>query len=270
MCTREDIEKCLKLCIESYKEDIEVPGFEVLEGGKMESPNWGLNAFVGKIDNDTFVVVFRGTDDWKSAIADLRFVFKKKLPYGPGYGDKQVHTGFIDAYLEVQSKILLLYSKELSPKVLITGHSLGGAIATLCALDLQYKQEDGSLKDEKSPEKLQCITFGSPRVGNKAFVESYNRRVPHTCRVVNGNDPATHFPKISFQLPFKLKKKFLRWPISPYRHVHKKLRLGKRPLLCALFVRITSLFFFLKRCGKDHDLKEYTKGLKNHIFPNES
>jgi predicted lipase len=267
MCTRDDIKKSLELSKESYNEDINVSGFELLE--KMESYNWGVNAFVGTLHKDTFSVVFRGTDDFRSGWADLRFG-KKRLPYGPRHEDKQVHIGFIDAYLEIRCKILLLYSKELSPKVLITGHSLGGAIATLCALDLQYNLKEGSMKDKKSPEKLQCITFGSPRVGNKAFVKSYNRRVPNTCRVVNGNDPATQFPKYNFQLPFKLKFPFIRSPISPYRHVHKQLRLGKRPLLCYLLVRITSLSFFLRRCGVDHDLKKYAKELKKKKLPNES
>ena len=57
-----------------------------------------------------------------------------------------------------------------------TGHSLGGALATLAAYDLQA---------EFAFRKLQVYTFGSPRTGNHAFAHDYERRVPHTWHVVN-------------------------------------------------------------------------------------
>ena len=55
------------------------------------------------------------------------------------------------------------------------GHSLGGALATLCGLDIQYNFPDVSVS---------VYTFGSPKVGNAAFVQAYNRRVPDTVRFI--------------------------------------------------------------------------------------
>ena len=54
--------------------------------------------------------------------------------------------------------------------------------------------------------------FGAPRVGNKAFVESYNRRVPRSWRFVNGNDVVSGLPR--------------NW--QGYRHVDTRIRLGTR------------------------------------------
>ena len=82
----------------------------------------------------------------------------------------------------------------------VTGHSLGGALANLCAVDLQYNF---------SPDvSVEVYTFGAPRVGNKAFVDSYNRRVPNTWRFVNGNDVVCGLPR--------------RW--QSYRHVNTCIR----------------------------------------------
>jgi len=36
--------------------------------------------------------------------------------------------------------------------------------------------------------RLRCYSYGSPRVGNLAFRADYNKRVPHTYRVVNHFD----------------------------------------------------------------------------------
>ena len=65
---------------------------------------------------------------------------------------------------------------------MIVGHSLGGAMATLCAADL------GNLG-----VPVELITWGAPRVGNADFVELYHRSAPGgrhatTARFVNGLD----------------------------------------------------------------------------------
>eukprot|EP01129_Flabellula_baltica_P004750 TRINITY_DN1677_c0_g1_i2.p1 TRINITY_DN1677_c0_g1~~TRINITY_DN1677_c0_g1_i2.p1 ORF type:complete len:152 (+),score=18.49 TRINITY_DN1677_c0_g1_i2:566-1021(+) len=56
-----------------------------------------------------------------------------------------------------------LHHQNKSKHVSITGHSLGGAFATLATVDLA--------KDDIVVANL--ITYGSPRVGNQAFVEYF-------------------------------------------------------------------------------------------------
>ena len=48
-------------------------------------------------------------------------------------------------------------------KLIITGHSLGGAMATICAKRLSEEYEN-----------VHCLyTYGSPRVGGRKFVKSF-------------------------------------------------------------------------------------------------
>ena len=65
-------------------------------------------------------------------------------------------------------------------QIYCTGHSLGGALATLAAYDISRAMEWGI-----RPTKVICYTFGAPRLGNYAFAETYNRLVPETWNVVN-------------------------------------------------------------------------------------
>lgn len=66
--------------------------------------------------------------------------------------------------------------------VWFTGHSLGGALATLAILDFKLTNvASGS-----------AYTFGSPRVGNPAFASGYNRYIPTTYRMTNHHDIVPH------------------------------------------------------------------------------
>lgn len=60
--------------------------------------------------------------------------------------------------------------------VICVGHSLGGALATICALEIAHRF--------KTAISLQTYTFGCPRVGDRRFANEYDRRVPFTFRFV--------------------------------------------------------------------------------------
>jgi predicted lipase len=62
------------------------------------------------------------------------------------------------------------------PSLLPPGHSLGGAIASLAALELA-KHFPSS--------QLHVYTFGQPRVGNRCFAAEYQAKVPDHWSVVN-------------------------------------------------------------------------------------
>lgn len=133
----------------------------------------------------TVYIAFRGTDSARDWATDFRFC-KKKIPYDNTASKIRVHGGFIDMYKnpEVRDAIRYFLPKE-AEKVRVTGHSYGAALAVLCAVDLQYN----------FPEKdFEVVLFGCPRVGNRAFAQSFNRRVFKTFRVENGNDIVTKVP----------------------------------------------------------------------------
>ena len=80
-----------------------------------------------------------------------------------------VHRGFNKQFLAVWKKIkteieLRFESDDSVEEILITGHSLGGSLATLCAKETA---EFASQFHKKI--KVEVITFGAPRVGDSCF-----------------------------------------------------------------------------------------------------
>ncbi len=107
--------------------------------------------------------------------------------------EPQVHKGFVEfidsgpsAVLRnaANTSLLLPDLLHMNPndKLYLTGHSLGGAAATLAGARL--------LSLGTQPEQLQIITFGAPAVGNDAFAAAYAPVLPLT-RVVIAGDPVT-------------------------------------------------------------------------------
>ncbi len=73
----------------------------------------------------------------------------------------------------------LLY--DTSACCLGTGHSLGGALATLAAYDIRKQLQASGKQDVE----VMCYSFGAPRTGNHAFAADYNHVVPDTWSVIN-------------------------------------------------------------------------------------
>jgi hypothetical protein len=125
-------------------------------------------------NNKLAVVSFRGTD--KDDPTDLLDDVEAKLE--DWNGTSQVFRGWKAALAEVRNPLLSAI-QPIDYKLLITGHSLGAAMATLLA----------SLKE---PSAL--YTLGSPRVGDRNFVASLGGiqsfRYVDCCDVVTELPPA--------------------------------------------------------------------------------
>lgn len=153
-------------------------------------------------------VAFRGTDNLSNAVQDARFRktywdemgesssmwegIKKGLPFQP-----RVHTGFLTIWEDfkesVHSTVRQLRLEKPDAKVLVTGHSLGGGLAVLCAYSL-YKQATQLGLPNAAPI---VYTFGMPHAGNSAFQAEYDHKIPNTFRVVNESDAISHFSLVS-------------------------------------------------------------------------
>lgn len=166
----------------------------------LEDPDTGVQCFVRR-RGQLLVITFRGSNslqDWKT---NLTF-WKKCIPYDNANSKIRVHTGFVNAYKSPKIRGMLHRLVKIDVnKIRIYGHSQGAALALLCAVDLQYNFPD---------RDYEVIAFGAPRIGNKAFKKSYNKRVFKTFRVENGNDIVTKVPPA----------------IWGYRHVGIKLHVG--------------------------------------------
>ena len=146
--------------------DVYLPSKQFLS--KYKSPDYELiEARTASIryyvfsQKDQLFIVFEGTHDVSSLQADLNVKEASFL------GDKasRVHAGYLSEAMQARAFLAPYLSKK--KKIIITGHSLGGAVAHLLAA-LLYTQE----------YKVRLYTFGSPPVGNEAFAARI-KDLPH-------------------------------------------------------------------------------------------
>ncbi|VDK53312.1 unnamed protein product [Anisakis simplex] len=71
--------------------------------------------------------------------------------------------------------------------VTFTGHSSGGAVASLSAMKTV-------VMGHRESHQVKVVTFGQPRVGDINFARNYDRLVPNTYRVVHKTDLMPHMP----------------------------------------------------------------------------
>ena len=135
--------------------------------------------------------VFRGTEmlSIQNWIDDLDFF---SIDY-PGCSGCTVHQGFYNTYLEIKDIIISsaksLYAKHSNARKIVTGHSLGGALAVHASIDIV--NAFGPIDE--------FYTYGQPRVGNEQFAQYVNVMVPgdFNSRVTHNRDPVPHLPLIN-------------------------------------------------------------------------
>jgi len=137
----------------------------------------GSQAYSFINDND-HIIACRGTEpnEWNDVKADLDAATAAAETIG------RVHRGFkreVDDIWPVLEEQLKNNNKNLW----FTGHSLGGAMATICAGRCALSHI------ESTPEQI--YTFGSPRVGNKSYINFIT--IEHI-RWVNNNDIVARVP----------------------------------------------------------------------------
>ena len=143
------------------------------------------------------VIAIRGTEGILEWIADAEFLLKN-CPFLAGAG--QTEDGFTDMYSSlctgsaanspsVVNSLSTLPFPQPASSLTICGHSLGGALATLLALDVAANTTF------KTPT---VFTYASPRTGDPTFAGKYNQVVPNTFRIVNRTDlvPRLPFPPL--------------------------------------------------------------------------
>jgi len=141
---------------------------------------------VDKAANAIFIVV-RGTavESVKDWIEDTSFTLVHAYTNKPSVA---VHSGFNSGWGTLRAGVKQLISKlkVACPKCTLNlvGHSLGGGMATLAAVDLT-----------RSGTKVNSlVTMGCPRVGNAQFAAYFGTlRIP-SVRWVNKHDIVPHLP----------------------------------------------------------------------------
>ena len=135
----------------------------------------GELSYTIKQSDGVTIIVFRGTANLKNVGTDIDL-----RPFKDDELDAYIHRGFRDAAMFTLDDIKKNYKIEKT--VYLTGHSLGGAIAQIIGLWLNY---DGY--------NVQIYTFGSPKVSTTFFG---NRPIHY--RVALRNDPVPFTPPWPF------------------------------------------------------------------------
>ncbi|KAH8822749.1 Alpha/Beta hydrolase protein [Flagelloscypha sp. PMI_526] len=138
-------------------------------------------------DRKQIVLSYQGTDlgEIQAVLTDLNVlpdsldaVLFPGLPEGA-----KVHGGFQDEFKASSDIIFPAIQKLIEEKgttdIVVTGHSLGGALAQLAAMHMALTIPDA---------KIQLFTLGLPRVGNADWAQSVTEKVSNITRVNNQRD----------------------------------------------------------------------------------
>ena len=184
-----------------------------------EGKEIGENEFAYNVveDRGVTIISIRGTDNGKNVLTDLdaRPFRDKKLGV-------QVHRGFRDASEKLKNDII--ENVALEETIILTGHSLGGAIAQILGL---WFEDDAY--------EVQIYTFGSPSIMMEQMWEDGH------FRVYLENDPVPFLP--------------------PYPYVHWGIGINAETLDWDEDHPIGDI---TKIDARDHSIKEYLKILKRH------
>jgi triacylglycerol lipase len=145
-------------------------------GGKYFSAS-GAQAYWFWSNHDS-IVVFRGTEpnEWNDIKADVNALTVLAETAG------RVHRGFKREVDDLWPRLERALKDNEKP-LWFAGHSLGGAMATICA---------GRCKLAEIPSNpAGLFTYGSPRVGTKRYINYV--KIPHY-RWVNNNDIVARVP----------------------------------------------------------------------------
>ena len=133
-------------------------------------------------DDKVIIVAFRGTTSIKDWLTDLKIELVP-LPSKVGC----IHKGFNEAigYVWQDLRQAILDSRNKDQSLWITGHSLGGALATLATDRLT----------EEAIKVNGLYTFGQPRVGDEAFANNFDSKMKQcTFRFAHDQDAVTDVP----------------------------------------------------------------------------
>jgi len=128
----------------------------------------------------TLVIAIRGT----AAVRDLMINLRAYRVNAFG-GIGKVHNGFYSRYVAIEDEIRTITTsfQHMYDGIVFTGHSMGGAVATIA----------GAIHSIHHPH-VSVITFGSPKVGNTNFCDFFRRHVNRSIRIVHERDPVTQLP----------------------------------------------------------------------------
>ena len=173
----------------------------------VEEPESEVFGYIAE-SQERIIVAFRGTRTFKDNESD-QDLYQVPYPFVRNAG--KTHRGFTCIYQSTRNELIRELNK-LSPtkQLLIAGHSLGGGLAVLAALDIAVNT------GFKNPY---VYTYGSPRAGDPVFASTFDQRVKNSDRIYNIHAIIPTLPDQAYLPPFTQKGLY-------YQHVNRKYALS--------------------------------------------
>ena len=136
------------------------------------------------------VVAFRGSKNADQVFVQfIETLVAPKTSFLNGEVQTYWKRGFDLLWPNMEAEVKALVSQNPSYQIWVTGHSLGGAMASMASTWLSYYNI--------APRKnIILYTFGMPRVGNYDYALQHDQLVNNSWRVVNDDDLVPHFPSL--------------------------------------------------------------------------
>jgi hypothetical protein len=171
-------------------------------------------AIVSRSDDEVFVA-FRGSCTLKNAAVDMQYQpldeermnkYAEEAGLGPLPSGVQVHAGFLEAWRSLRTEVLETIESEIAQekarhgparalRLVVTGHSMGGAIAMLASLELSARIKTMEWHPFRNGHVT--YTFAAPRLGNAKFARLFDLAFPRAGEhwaVQRSNDAVPHLP----------------------------------------------------------------------------
>jgi hypothetical protein len=128
------------------------------------------------VTDDALIITVQGSESKRDWLNNIKIVKTE-------YHGIRAHKGFAWCAESILPDVLAAIARDPVKPVILTGHSLGGAIATLLAVALR-------------PHAVKLITFGQPRVSTlrELKLALYGEYI----RVVNGSDVVPRSPWLGY------------------------------------------------------------------------
>lgn len=208
---------------------------------------------------DKNILVFRGSDEFKDWQENIKFDTLNTMI-------GTVHKGYYECFSKVWNNFILksdILTILKSKKLYVTGHSFGGALATIAAYVLRATNAVGK-------NNMTVYTYGSPKVFKRAKISLY--RMFNETLTAELNDNIFRYVNTGDIVP--------KLPFFDYYHVGKKVEVHKRGLIEKIFKSPYIFFSFLKsfyifyfaldkiNIIVNHKITTYVKILKWNLIKN--
>uniref|UniRef100_A0A7I4YTD3 Lipase_3 domain-containing protein n=1 Tax=Haemonchus contortus TaxID=6289 RepID=A0A7I4YTD3_HAECO len=141
-------------------------------------------------DDKAIILSFRGSDRNTQLIAEgIETMQKNHTQWAAGgVVSKYFNDGFMRIWKNgMKDDLATLQSQHSGYELWITGHSLGGALASLAASYIAHNKLFPA-------NKIKVVTFGQPRTGDKSYAAAVEKEVPYIFRITHAHDEVPHLP----------------------------------------------------------------------------